>query len=523
MMNLLDLYQADAPGKVFAAAGNKEYRGPCPLCGGTDRFGVFPQQNDGVGSFFCGRQKGGGNGCGIGGDAISYLRQVRKLTYHQACDFLGIEAKGSNKRSTKFRYLPETPASRQEIFVPEDKKFPAEVVDPQLWQTKGQEFVEKCHQALQNRPMSIVYLKNRGIGPQSIKKHKLGFWGGDERNGLEYQTSYRPRTAWGLSKEKNENGKPRMMALPAGLVIPYFVDGLLHRITIRLIKPDPKTPKKKYHYVTGSIRDLWLTNPTAKAFVTHEAELDCIAIEEAAGDLVGTVGIGSTGVRPDLCAATALQQSLCILGGLDFDGIGSKASQAVIQSGEWWQETYQQYRRWPVPTGKDAGEFFQSGGNLRLWIMAGLPDFLVPAQDGIDTLLSAGDDLKIEIDPGIFGQAVLENYPGAENVQTSEDVAVVSVSAPRTQEATGNQLPASDTSSTANDLAELKELLRQSRGYVRIFDGGVNVAKEVPKKWREENFAASGRISWLLNNSLVVADWVGNVGDGMYKSEDIRC
>lgn len=476
MINLLDLYKDDAPGKVFAAAGQKEHRGPCPVCGGTDRFGVFPQQNNGAGSFFCGRQKGGGNGCGIGGDAIAYLRQVRKLTYHQACDFLGIEAKGGNKRATKFRYLPETPATRQTAFVPELKKFRAEVVDSELWQTKGMEFVEKCHQTLLNRPLSIVYLQSRGISLKSIKKHNLGFWGGDERNGQQYQTSYRPRTAWGLSAEKNENNKPRMMALPAGLVIPYCPDGQLHRITIRLLRPDPKTPKKKYHYVTGSIRDLWLTNPTAGAFVTHEAELDCIAIEDAAGDLVGTIGIGSTGVRPDLRTAAALQQSLCILGGLDFDGIGSKGSKAVIQSGTWWQTTYPQYKRWPVPAGKDAGEFFQSGGDLRLWIMAGLPDFLRPSNDVKKT------------EPNLYPAAALDLSIGG----------------------------------ATTDLAELKELLRQSRGYIRIFDGGVNVAKEVPTKWQQDNWAASGRISWLLNNSLRVSDWIGNMADGLYQSENIR-
>ncbi|MDD3814407.1 MAG: hypothetical protein PHZ02_07150 [Desulfocapsaceae bacterium] len=490
MMNVLDLYTVDAPGKVFSVSGGREFRGPCPVpgCGGTDRFGVFPLQNDGAGSFFCGRQKGGGNGCGIGGDAIEYLRKVRGLSYRDACDFLGIEAKGTQggQRSTKYRYqLPEAQAGRQQIFVPEDKTFPAEVVDSSLWVSKGLEFVEKCHQALLDRPMSIAYLQNRGIGHKSIIKRKLGFWGGDERNGMEYQNSYRPRSSWGLSAEKNGKGKARMMVLPAGLVIPYFAEGLLHRITIRLIRIDPNYPKKKYHYVTGSIRDLWITNPTAKAFVTQEAELDCIAIDEAVGDLVGTIGIGSTGVRPDLRTDKALKNSLCILDGLDFDGIGSKASKAVIQSGTWWEETYSQYKRWPVPQGKDAGEFFQAGGNLRLWVMAGLPDFLVPSTD--------------------VGKA--------EPVQDVPETAASKIAVPAASlQANG----------TASELAELKELLRQSRGYIRIFDGGMNVAKEVPKPWRQENPDASGRISWLLNNSEAVGHWVETMPDGLYQSENIR-
>ena len=110
-----------------------------------------------------------------------------------------------------------------------------------------------------------------------------------------------------------------MIMLPAGLVIPYIVDGLLHRITIRLIRKDPQQPKKKYHYVRGSIRDLWVSNPNAKAFVLQEAEFDCIAVDGAAGDVVGTIGLGSTGTKPDARTAGILKGSLAILDGLDFD------------------------------------------------------------------------------------------------------------------------------------------------------------------------------------------------------------
>jgi len=502
VINLLDLYLIDAPGKTFAAAGSKEHRGPCPKCGGTDRFGVFPLQNNGAGSFFCGRQKGGGNGCGLGGDAIEYLRKIRGLSYREACDFLGIEAKGkqNSQRSTRYRYqLPSAPVA-QAAFMAEAKSYPSEVVDAALWVAKGMEFVEKCHQELLSRPLSIVYLQNRGIGMASIKKYNLGFWGGNERNGLEYQTAYRPRSAWGLSAEKNANNKPRMMALPAGLVIPYLVDGRLHRLTIRLLRPDPQTGKK-YHYVTGSIRDLWLSNPGARAFITQEAELDCIAIDEAAGDLVGTVGIGSTGVRPDLRTATILEQSLCILGGLDFDGLGSKAAAAVVQAGQWWEKTYSQYQRWPVPAGKDAGEFFQAGGDLRLWVMAGLPDFLLPAADKANSLPAV-----IPVDTAL-----------------PNEVEPMTEMGPVPEMAKAEAVPVPPVSRAAGDLAELKELLRQSRGYVRIFDGGINVAKEVPAPWQQKEFAASGRLSWLLNNSLVVADWIGNRPDGLYKADDIRC
>lgn len=47
---------------------------------------------------------------------------------------------------------------------------------------------------------------------------------------------------------------------------------------------------------------------------------------------------------------------------------------AGAQAGDWWLKTYPQTaKRWPVPEGKDIGEFWGLGGSLRTWILAGLP------------------------------------------------------------------------------------------------------------------------------------------------------
>jgi DNA primase len=487
-MNILDLYSQDVTERPFSVSGGREYRGPCPICGGNDRFGIFPQQNNGNGSFFCGRARGGGKGCGIGGDAIQYLIDVRKLSYRQACDYLGIEAK-RGKQATRYRYhLPEISRPRQDVFTPEDKQFPADVVDSGLWMTKGMEFVEKCHEALLNRSASIAYLLARGISREGIAKYKLGFHVGEERNGQKYEPSFRSRAAWGLSPQTNDKGKQVKMMLPAGLVIPYIVDGRLHRITIRLIKKDPRNPRKKYHYLRGSIRDLFVTNPAARIFATIEAELDCIAVDCAAGDIVSGVGIGSSGVRPDARAAALLAASSCILGAHDYDEAGAKG-------GDFWEETYAQYIRWPVPVGKDPGELFQAGVDLRQWLLAGIPEFLLPA---------TGDVEKHEI-VSEKQEEVLEKQ---ETSPTDED------QHPKTEKEDANQRK-------NNDLYELKMLLHDAKGLIRVYDGGVNVCKEVPKQWMYANPEKSGRISELLNTSPMVGEYLGMVGDGLYPADRI--
>jgi hypothetical protein len=167
-----------------------------------------------------------------------------------------------------------------------------------------------------------------------------------------------------------------MIALPAGIVIPSFAGEDLHRITVRMRKPDRNG--NKYHYVRGSIRDLWLTDAGTGCFITIEAELDCLAVIAAAGDLIGTIGIGSTGVKPDRRAAAILDRATCILGGLDGDRPRKNEKTGRVEmpgpmAGRWWAQTYgSRYLRWVVPEGKDPGEAFEAGVNLRLWIQAGL-------------------------------------------------------------------------------------------------------------------------------------------------------
>lgn len=78
-MTLLDLLNDDGiDTKKVSTTNGGEYAGPCPACGGTDRFRVWPQN----GRYWC-------RGCGKSGDAIQYLRDFRSLSYHDACLFLG--------------------------------------------------------------------------------------------------------------------------------------------------------------------------------------------------------------------------------------------------------------------------------------------------------------------------------------------------------------------------------------------------------------------------------------------------
>lgn len=67
-------------GVKFKSGGGVERCGPCPACGGDDRFSV----NTAKGVFNC-------RGCGVGGDTIALARHVAGISYAEALAFVGDE------------------------------------------------------------------------------------------------------------------------------------------------------------------------------------------------------------------------------------------------------------------------------------------------------------------------------------------------------------------------------------------------------------------------------------------------
>lgn len=65
----------------------KEWAGPCPFCGGVDRFCVWPSDN----KYWC-------RGCNKKGDAIQLLRDLEGMSYREACEALGRPLKNNNPK-----------------------------------------------------------------------------------------------------------------------------------------------------------------------------------------------------------------------------------------------------------------------------------------------------------------------------------------------------------------------------------------------------------------------------------------
>lgn len=350
------------------------YVGKCPVCGGSDDTTRFVVN---VADDFCHCYS-----CGFNADSVRFLRQIEGKTCPEAHRELGmacerVECPLWDKCSRGRGERPEQPktstpaAPRPTGPVIHQADNPAE-----LWQQKAAALVSYAHQQLLGNQEQLDYLAGRGLPRPAVEKYRLGYLP---------ETIYRPRQAWGLPEELNDQGQPKKLWIPQGIVIPWADpagSGSIHRIRIR--KQTLRDPQKdpRYHWLPGSGNDIICLNPEARAHVIVESDLDGLLIDWLAGDLVATVPLGSCSTRPKATAFESLQKSRRILVALDSDEPkwNEQKQRETAPGAEacgWWSKTFPEtWKRWPVPDGKDPGEAFQAGVDLRQWVLDGLPPAL---------------------------------------------------------------------------------------------------------------------------------------------------
>ncbi len=272
--------------KRAATTHGGEWAGPCPFCGGNDRFRVWPEQGT-TGKFWC-------RGCGKHGDGIQFLRDRDGLGYREACDRLGVMP----SLSWKPGHRTERTTGNGTAWTPREATTPGAT-----WQEKAGAFLGACQKNLAGSSGSDcrAFLTGRGLKPETIERAGLG-WNPADR--------YESRDAWGLPPETNE-GKSKKVWLPAGLVIPCLAGGRVIRLRVR--RPNPGDGPR-YVIVPGSASSP-LTLGHGEAWTVVESELDGLLINQEAGDLAGVVALGNAQARPDQETHRALKAAGLLLMG----------------------------------------------------------------------------------------------------------------------------------------------------------------------------------------------------------------
>lgn len=335
------------------------YSGPCPKCGGSARSDKFSIRADG--GFKC-------YACGFKGDAITWLREIDGLSCPEAFAAAGMDCSRSAcavwstcRKGLGGKKVQPLPRSVAVPALPSTKERTTEQRDPkERWLSWSSALLTKAQGALTGDRSMVDYLAGRGIGLAAAKVAGLGVLTHPQKPNRE---------SIGLTPERS--GKPHLW-VPAGLVVPTFdVDGQLHRLRIRRTDEDRANFRSdlKYVWVEGSGNaPMLIRREQAAGTVIVEAELDAIAIA-AAHSGVNVLAMGTVDMPPTAEQAAVLRETPVILVALDADG-QSAAGQKAVRG---WLKTWPQAKAWPVPSGKDPGDFVAGGGQLTAWVQAGLP------------------------------------------------------------------------------------------------------------------------------------------------------
>lgn len=327
---------------------HNEMCGPCPWCGGRDRFTIFAGQgHNGLGRFWCRK-------CGKSGDAIQFVRDLQGLSFKEARQALGLP--DSPHRSQLQHTRTGRPATSE--FTPPETAIPGPV-----WQERSSKVVSWARGQLRQAHEAQRWLaQDRGLTAATVTAAQLGWIPKD---------FFRPREAFGLQPEAKGNGKLRRVWIPRGLCIPVFhPDGRLLRIKFRVADSGPARPK----YITLPQAEkctaplVLKSRSGVRPWQVVESELDALLLAQEAGHLVNVVALGSAAFRPDSNTWADMQAAPLVLVSLDFDEAGNKA--ACL----WWKAHLPpgRYRLWPVPEGKDPCDAWKARWDLAEWTKSGL-------------------------------------------------------------------------------------------------------------------------------------------------------
>lgn len=349
-MDILDQISSASSVHFKKVANSKGgvWKGPCPWCGGTDRFSIYPFDDEG--SYIC-------NQCKHYGDPIQFERDFNGLSFLEAVQKLGAEYKLREEKPDQKRTKPiKRPWEPRRIDEP-----------AQAWMRRAEGLSFEAYKYLLSAHGKAYrnYLNSRGISNETIKKARIGY----NPEAVQYSFS-----SFGLPAEVDQAGKEKQVWIPAGFIIPYFDrSGRIRRLRIRNAEKEAKG--SRYILLTGGTTEYFIY-PNAvegRETIIVEAELDGWAIWNAAGDIINIIGVGNTTARPDEKAYQILSKAKQVFCAFDSDQAGD------LEAG-WWAK-HLRAKRWKVPRGKDPGEAIKAGVDLRRWIEEALQGADKPSQD----------------------------------------------------------------------------------------------------------------------------------------------
>ena len=334
-MDILEIIGRDTELRWVASTDGGEWAGPCPFCGGSDRFHVWPHHSSGKGRWWC-------RGCGASGDAADYVQKRDGCGYREAKERLGQPLTGrapAGKAGRAPELRPVTPAPRP----------------GQAWQERGRFHVEACERALWHSRAGtegLRHLLGRGLCEATIRHFRLGFCP---------EQKFDDPGAWGLDGNKIFIGQ--------GVTVPHLEDGNLWGIKVRLLPPTVwEGVERRYSSPRGCKAVLFGLDGLQGGglpLLLCEGELDMIlAWQEIGGGGPGLADVATfagAGRGVPLSWLSRILSYSRILVAYDTDGPGRAGAAKICEALPRAEDA-------TVPIGGDLTGFHQAGGDLAGWL-----------------------------------------------------------------------------------------------------------------------------------------------------------
>jgi hypothetical protein len=317
-------------------------KGPCPWCGGTDRFAVLDDTAKNKQRFVCGINSG--EGCGKYGDALDFLKLWRGLNFKDACGFLAL---------TYTKDLAQKACTRSVQGVQGGSNKPCED-----WQSVCTWLLLRFQSALWS---------DKGSNARTFL-HKRGF---TDRYIEEYGYGYNPIDRY-IEACKLGIDEDRKVWIPRGIVIPWHFKGELWKLNIRRSVVDMQrfAPNAKYVNVEGSADLIYRLDRArdGKPLVIAEGEFNAdilaMVLAGAGRNDIAVVATGGAGKGRGFLSKIAVNQCHPVVLSFDPDEAGKRASM-------YWRSMLPGAVLHPGISG-DINEMYKSGVDLLAWLNAGI-------------------------------------------------------------------------------------------------------------------------------------------------------
>lgn len=325
-VNLLNLIKRDTDLKRTASTQGGEYHGPCPFCGGTDRFIVQPNAKS-YPRWSC-RQ------CSPRwGDAIQYVQRRDDLSFPEACEVLRIPLDELKPRVSKPK-MPYIPNGSDKIALTDS-----------AWQQSARQFIRTSvnHLFKSGGQSAHHYLIERGITEDTMILAGLGY------NPETYHTMWGETKVW----------------LPEGIVIPWLFDETIYRVNIRRLTQgaDPKYVQPK-----GGANGLYGADALCMdcIAVMVEGEFDALVLQNEAAETLAkhqavVVATGSVSGARLLRWRTLLGMTRGVIAAFDADQAGDQAF-------EYWRTHLSKPVVRHTPTFHDITGMSYAAERLNVWL-----------------------------------------------------------------------------------------------------------------------------------------------------------